>query len=58
MRCFIQNMKKGMKMIQVLKNGFICFCFLMIIPASLMAEESELVIVFTGDTIGYVEPCG
>lgn len=40
-----------------------CFTFLFLFlsflaPNRSFAAEKELVVVFTGDTAGYVEPCG
>lgn len=48
-------------MIKCLTNSkkLMCLIFLFLMIASnVIGAEKELVVVFSGDTMGYVEPCG
>lgn len=42
------------------KRGFLKTVLLILIfsASNVYAAEKELVVVFSGDTLGYVEPCG
>lgn len=42
-----------------LRKIIMCSAFMLILSASFVnAANKELVVVFSGDTLGYVEPCG